>query len=939
MLDPLTALSVAGNIVQFVDFSIKLVAKGTELYNSADGASIGHAELEVIANDLQELNSRLQPSPPAPDTVKTNWTADTALHKLTEQCSTVAGELLQALNRLKVEGTSNRRWKSVRQALKGLMKKDEVDAIVQRLQRFRDELNLHILVSMRDTLDMQAVKQTEGFRNLDKVAKDLVDKLDTDQLQLRDDLRAHTNRLGHNQYQTNELISREHKQTRRIILASIQSGQSGDSYSENRASSEDSDSCSEPTEREKRKKRRQKQKEKEESLRIESLLLQSLRFSTMENRFEEIEPAHRTTYEWIFRSPAAQSRWSDFPHWLEEGTGIYWINGKAASGKSTLMRFICDNPRTTVLLEHWSKPKQLIIATHFFWYSGTKDQRSYTGLLRALLFKILQQSRYLIRVIFPDKWAKHYGNPAKVDQDPESWTLPRLIEAFEHLFQQASHELRFCLFVDGLDEYDGDSFDIIDLFTRISTFSNVKLCLSSRPLYQFVRMFRSFPKLRLQDLNFGDIKRYVDDELGDNYLMQELQRKEPEHAPQLSLEIIDKADGVFLWVRLVVLSLLRGLRNSDHISDLQRRLRLLPPSLEDLFTHILGRLEPVYLEQSSRIFQLFAAASRSTQGRFTSLELSFAEDPDAKSLLSSPKKLLPAAELARRVELVDIWLVTRCGGLIEAITSSSSDRLNPNLSYLHKTVRDFFELPQIWSRILAPTRGSNFNAHISLLQSSVLFMNLVFDSRLTDTFHKYSSDYALNPLKHAYMAERETNQAETFLTDELAKVIEYALHKDDDKDDFLALAIRNGLYHYVAHKIEFDPDVVRKKAGRPLLEYAILPDLDLFGLLDLSSKMVGILLQHGSHPNQVYKGDCAWHSILRRLRNTNRKRDGDRLVIQRNHESLEMLKIIQLFIENGANIYQDTYERVFRNFMADFPEETMQLHALMVVKKALKKED
>jgi hypothetical protein len=150
MLDPLTALSVAGNIVQFIDFSTKLVAKGAELYNSAYGASIGHAELEVIVNDLQELNSRLQPSPLTPDTVKNTWTAeDTALHKLTEQCSTVARELLQALNKLKVEGTSNRRWKSVRQALKGLIKKAEVDAIVQRLQHFRDELNLHILVSMR----------------------------------------------------------------------------------------------------------------------------------------------------------------------------------------------------------------------------------------------------------------------------------------------------------------------------------------------------------------------------------------------------------------------------------------------------------------------------------------------------------------------------------------------------------------------------------------------------------------------------------------------------------------------------------------------------------------------------------------------------------------------------------------------------------------------
>jgi hypothetical protein len=149
MLDPLTALSLAGNIIQFIDFSTKLVAKGHELYNSADGASIGNAELEVIAKDLQDLNGRLQQSPPSAATKSILTDSDIALRKLSGKCSGVAGELVGALDKLKVQGTSNRRWKSLRQALKGLMKKEEVDAIAERLQTFREELNLHILVSMR----------------------------------------------------------------------------------------------------------------------------------------------------------------------------------------------------------------------------------------------------------------------------------------------------------------------------------------------------------------------------------------------------------------------------------------------------------------------------------------------------------------------------------------------------------------------------------------------------------------------------------------------------------------------------------------------------------------------------------------------------------------------------------------------------------------------
>jgi hypothetical protein len=151
MLDPLTVLSVAATVVQFVDFGSKLLVKGHELHKSPDGASVGNNELETIAKELQQLIHRFSqplPSMESQDTVLNN--SEAALVNLTKQCSSAAEELLCTLRKLKVvEGSSNRRWKSFRQALKCLLRKEEVEAMANRLQGFRERLNLHILVSMR----------------------------------------------------------------------------------------------------------------------------------------------------------------------------------------------------------------------------------------------------------------------------------------------------------------------------------------------------------------------------------------------------------------------------------------------------------------------------------------------------------------------------------------------------------------------------------------------------------------------------------------------------------------------------------------------------------------------------------------------------------------------------------------------------------------------
>jgi len=152
MLDPLTALSVAGTIVQFVDFSSKLLAKSREIYESASGASIDNNQLEAIAKDLEGLNARLRKPLPSQQSL---GEYDISLVKLGEQCAGVAAELIHALEELKVRGTTHLRWKSFRKALKSVRKREEVEAITLRLQNFREELNLHILVNLRYVLQLR----------------------------------------------------------------------------------------------------------------------------------------------------------------------------------------------------------------------------------------------------------------------------------------------------------------------------------------------------------------------------------------------------------------------------------------------------------------------------------------------------------------------------------------------------------------------------------------------------------------------------------------------------------------------------------------------------------------------------------------------------------------------------------------------------------------
>jgi hypothetical protein len=146
-MDPLSALGLAGNIVQFIDFGSKLVCKGRQIYKSSDGALDRHVDLEAITNDLVLLSAQIEPSKYRNQESDHQSKEEAVLLKLTTACNDVALTLLTALNSIKVTGR-HRRWKSVRQALKSQWNTENIEELSRRLSGFREELILHVTVSL-----------------------------------------------------------------------------------------------------------------------------------------------------------------------------------------------------------------------------------------------------------------------------------------------------------------------------------------------------------------------------------------------------------------------------------------------------------------------------------------------------------------------------------------------------------------------------------------------------------------------------------------------------------------------------------------------------------------------------------------------------------------------------------------------------------------------
>lgn len=152
MIDPLTAIGLAGNVVQFVDFGARLISTGRELYQSEIGALINNLEIEAIALHLTGIVGHLAKTSSqtkGPREAAQSLTASgMSLIRLAELCEEIARDLIMTLGRIKKQN-SGRVWGSVRQALSSIWSHDKIDGLLKRLVQMRDEIALHLLTYLR----------------------------------------------------------------------------------------------------------------------------------------------------------------------------------------------------------------------------------------------------------------------------------------------------------------------------------------------------------------------------------------------------------------------------------------------------------------------------------------------------------------------------------------------------------------------------------------------------------------------------------------------------------------------------------------------------------------------------------------------------------------------------------------------------------------------
>jgi hypothetical protein len=111
-MDHLTALSLVGNVVQFVDFGCQLLLQSRELYRSTRGSLAADDEIHLVTADLRALILKLRNTP---DHGSQNSSQD--FRKICDEAVMLAEEILTRIDGLKVTA-KYRAWKSFQQAIR-----------------------------------------------------------------------------------------------------------------------------------------------------------------------------------------------------------------------------------------------------------------------------------------------------------------------------------------------------------------------------------------------------------------------------------------------------------------------------------------------------------------------------------------------------------------------------------------------------------------------------------------------------------------------------------------------------------------------------------------------------------------------------------------------------------------------------------------------------
>ncbi|KAK6851000.1 alpha/beta-Hydrolase [Apiospora arundinis] len=409
---------------------------------------------------------------------------------------------------------------------------------------------------------------------------------------------------------------------------------------------------------------------------------------------EHVSQSNRGSLEWLYTDTVP------FVDWLRDDYSrydpLFWVTGKPGSGKSTLMRFALSDYRT---MEAIPRSEGAPIAYFFHLRGSSLVQKSLKGMLQELLHQILAQFP-----TFYDLVSQIYDRVRRT-ADASGWDIASLSECLlkiPDLTIGPDSRARVMIFVDALDENENQHeneqlmkliLDLSDTYcSRMKNFDKdeasprhelpiLKICLASRPWPLFKRLLGNksrIPSFAIHHYTKDDIRAYAR-----LLLVQPLRDSQPSDpyyhgVLELANDITKKAQGVFVWVRVVVDSSRRQIIDGTPIEVLKQQIMGYPDELKNLYELTVQRIPNDYHEEAEIMFKtiLGSATPLSLAQLYVVAQSCLGRPPDSDWKVSSQTAA---------------WLASRTGGLVEEILSSSRDTETMFVQFIHQTVQEYIK--------------------------------------------------------------------------------------------------------------------------------------------------------------------------------------------------------------------------------------------------------
>lgn len=144
-MEALAALGLASNILQFVEFSTKIVRGASNVYQSASGLP---AELQDVAAITESLGLHMSKLAPPPAVDHAQDAGNDALFELANGCRKTCAELRQVMEKIRGKEPGSRR-DSLRVAWRALRQKEKLEELEKRLDRYRSQILSQLLFDMK----------------------------------------------------------------------------------------------------------------------------------------------------------------------------------------------------------------------------------------------------------------------------------------------------------------------------------------------------------------------------------------------------------------------------------------------------------------------------------------------------------------------------------------------------------------------------------------------------------------------------------------------------------------------------------------------------------------------------------------------------------------------------------------------------------------------